>query len=168
MPSSDSSGNKQGHITSLKKEISGLRSYRGKKGMVLTFFPLEIFSFFGWYNFRYSFPPQGGESGPSSICSFCLKRANKTHHNKKKHISPQTTKFERELLKNATDFLPFNPWLSNMNSASVAERKEKDFFSFRFPLLATERAALGESGLATSGLAQNSRAAGADNDGLGV
>jgi hypothetical protein len=52
-------------------------------------------------------------------------------------------------------------------SASVLKEK-KDIFSFRFPLLASERAALGESGLATSGLAQDSRAAGADNDGLGV
>lgn len=37
-----------------------------------------------------------------------------------------------------------------------------------FRLLSPERAALGESGLATGGLAENGRAAGADDDGLGV
>lgn len=35
-------------------------------------------------------------------------------------------------------------------------------------LLSAERAALGETGLATGGLAEDSRAAGAHNDGLGV
>jgi len=35
-------------------------------------------------------------------------------------------------------------------------------------LLSSERAALGEPGLATGGLAENGRAAGADDDGLGV
>ena len=35
-------------------------------------------------------------------------------------------------------------------------------------LLSAERAALGESGLATGGLAEDGRAALADNDGLGV
>jgi hypothetical protein len=35
-------------------------------------------------------------------------------------------------------------------------------------LLAAERAALGKTGLATGGLAKNGRAAGADNNGLGV
>lgn len=35
-------------------------------------------------------------------------------------------------------------------------------------LLPAERAALGQTGLATGGLAEDGRAAGADNDGLGV
>jgi hypothetical protein len=52
-------------------------------------------------------------------------------------------------------------------SAQVLMRKEKGFF-VSIPLLASERAAFGEAGLATGGLAQNSRAAGADDNGLGV
>lgn len=51
-------------------------------------------------------------------------------------------------------------------------RKPKTCFSFSFGstrrLLSAERAALGQAGLTTGGLAKDLGAAGADNDGLGV
>jgi len=48
------------------------------------------------------------------------------------------------------------------------EHNKKKSFSFVSRLLAAERAALGQTGLTTCRLAQNGRAAGADDDGLGV
>jgi hypothetical protein len=48
------------------------------------------------------------------------------------------------------------------------EHDKKKSFSFVSRLLAAERAALGQTGLTTGGLAENGRAAGADDDGLGV
>jgi hypothetical protein len=48
------------------------------------------------------------------------------------------------------------------------EHNKKKKFSFVSRLLAAERAALGETGLTTCGLAQNGGASGADDDGLGV
>lgn len=46
----------------------------------------------------------------------------------------------------------------------IVKKGEKE----KNPLLSPERAALGETGLATSGLAKDLRAAGADDDGLCV
>lgn len=48
------------------------------------------------------------------------------------------------------------------------EHNKKKGFSFVSRLLAAERAALGQTGLTTGGLAENGLAAGADDDGLGV
>lgn len=53
--------------------------------------------------------------------------------------------------------------LTLLNSIPPPQNK-----SFPHPLLPPERAAFGESGLATGGLAEHLRAAGADDDGLGV
>jgi hypothetical protein len=53
-------------------------------------------------------------------------------------------------------------------SLTFQQHNKKNSFSFVSRLLAAERAALGQTGLATGGLAQNGGAAGTDDDGLGV
>lgn len=52
--------------------------------------------------------------------------------------------------------------------SSVRFNKTKRNFICASRLLPAERAALSQTGLATGGLAEDGRAAGADNDGLGV
>lgn len=60
-------------------------------------------------------------------------------------------------------------WLPrSISSHPVVATSALPFHTLRNPLLPPERAALCESGLATGGLAQDLRAAGADDDGLCV
>ena len=75
------------------------------------------------------------------------------------------------------DWIPFR-LIDNLRPSKPSSiihfslRKPKTCFSFSFGstsrLLSAERAALGQAGLTTGGLAKDLGAAGADNDGLGV